>query len=485
GRLRGGAAVRPVPAPAGLAGTLRSYQQDGLNWLQFLREHDLHGVLADDMGLGKTIQVLAHLLVEREAGRADRPSLVVAPTSLMLNWSREAGRFAPSLRVLTLHGPGRAQHFSRLSEYDLVLTTYPLLPRDKDVLLGQPWHLAVLDEAQFIKNPRTTAAQVACGLDARHRLCLTGTPMENHLGELWSLFRFVMPGLLDTAQKFRKLFRTPIERHADEERGAALRRRIAPFLLRREKRVVLDELPPKTEILREVALEGGQRDLYETLRLAMHERVREEIASRGFASSGIVVLDALLKLRQVCCDPRLVKLDAARRVKVSAKMELLQDMLPSLLEDGRRVLLFSQFTSMLTLIESWVKKAGIEHVKLTGSTRNRAAPIDRFQSGEVPLFLISLKAGGAGLNLTTADTVIHYDPWWNPAVERQATDRAHRIGQDKPVFVYKLIATGTVEQKIAEMQAEKQGLADAILAGGDAASTSLTPELVDELFAPL
>ncbi|MEL7449160.1 MAG: DEAD/DEAH box helicase [Pseudomonadota bacterium] len=484
-RLRDVDSIARAPVPAGLNGELRGYQRDGLDWLQFLREYKLHGILADDMGLGKTIQVLAHLLSEKEAGRADRPSLVVAPTSLMLNWRREAQRFAPDLKVLTLHGPGRSRYFHALADYDLVLTTYPLLPRDKDVLLEQPYHVAVLDEAQFIKNPRTGAAQVACALQARHRLCLTGTPMENHLGELWSLFSYLMPGLLDSQQKFRRLFRTPIERHGDEQRRDVLRRRIAPFLLRREKDVVLQDLPPKTEILREVALEDSQRDLYETLRLAMHDRVRDEIAQRGFARSGIVVLDALLKLRQVCCDPRLVKLDAARRVKASAKMELLEDMLPALIEDGRRILLFSQFTGMLKLIEAYVRKAGIDYVQLTGSTRDRATPIDRFQAGEVPLFLISLKAGGAGLNLTAADTVIHYDPWWNPAVERQATDRAYRIGQDKPVFVYKLIATGTVEQIIAGMQAEKQELADAILGGGATAGTLLTPEVVDELFAPL
>jgi len=446
-------------------------------------------VLADDMGLGKTIQSLAHLLVEQASGRADLPSLVIAPTSLMFNWKREAERFARSLKVLLLHGSERHGRFASIAEHDLVLTTYPLLPRDLDQLLAHDWHLLILDEAQAIKNPRSKAAQAARALNARHRLCLTGTPLENHLGELWSLLDFLMPDMLGDERRFRRLFRNPIERHGDDARSEQLRRRIAPFLLRRTKEAVATELPPKTEILREVPLASDQRDLYETLRLALHEKVRAEVERKGMAQSGIIILDALLKLRQVCCDPRLVSLESARKVKGSAKLELLMTLLPELLDEGRRVLLFSQFTSMLALIETELDKLGMREkqhfVKLTGRTRNRAAPVDAFQAGEVPLFLISLKAGGSGLNLTAADTVIHYDPWWNPAAERQATDRAHRIGQDKPVFVYKLLTEGTVEQRVAELQARKQALADAMLAGGGASAGSLTHDDLELLFAPL
>ena len=484
-RLRDFQGIRPVPAPAGLKAELRAYQQDGLNWLQFLREYELGGILADDMGLGKTVQALAHLLVEKEAGRLDKPALVVAPTSLMVNWRREAERFAPSLKTLTLHGDARHQAFARLADHDVVFTTYPLLPRDAEVLLAQEYHMVILDEAQVIKNPKAKSTEIARAITARHRLCLTGTPMENHLGELWSLFHFLMPGLLGDERQFRRLFRTPIEKHADPERRLALAQRVAPFLLRRTKEQVATELPPKTEIVRPVELDGAQRDLYESIRLAMHDKVRREIEKKGLARSQIVILDALLKLRQVCCDPRLLKLDSAKKVKHSAKLELLMDMLPELIEEGRRVLLFSQFTSMLALIEAELKERNIDYVLLTGDTKDRATPIDRFQSGAVPLFLISLKAGGTGLNLTAADTVIHYDPWWNPAVENQATDRAHRIGQDKKVFVYKLMTVGTVEEKIAALQARKKELVEGLLNEERQENLKLTPDDLDVLFAPL
>jgi superfamily II DNA or RNA helicase len=491
GRKLGGVReVTPVPPPAGLRAVLRPYQLEGLSWLQFLREFELAGVLADDMGLGKTVQALAHLLVEKEAGRLDRPSLVVAPTSLMVNWGAEATRFAPDLKVLTLHGGERKQHFERLTEHDLVLTTYPLLLRDEKVLAATDWHLLILDEAQYIKNHRTQYAQLACALKARHRLCLTGTPMENHLGELWSLFNFLLPGFLGDDKRFRNLFRTPIEKGNDQERREVLSRRVAPFILRRRKEQVATELPPKTEVLNQVELTGGQRDLYESIRLAMHEKVRAEVNRKGMARSQIIILDALLKLRQVCCDPRLLKLETARKVTESAKLELLLDLLPEMLAEGRRILLFSQFTSMLALIEEKLAKLKFEErplrwVKLTGDTTDRATPVNRFQAGEVPLFLISLKAGGTGLNLTAADTVIHYDPWWNPAVENQATDRAHRIGQDKKVFVYKLITQGTVEEKIVAMQERKRELVDGLLNDDRKSGFKLSADDIDFLFAPL
>ena len=477
--------IVPVPVPASLKATLRGYQAQGLAWLQFLRQYGFGGVLADDMGLGKTVQAIAHLLVEKEAERLDLPALIVAPTSVVPNWRNEVARFAPSLRVHVSHGLKRKDALGQLAKNDLVITSYPLLARDRHALMAQPFHLVILDEAQQIKNAQTQAANVVRALKSRHRLCLTGTPLENHLGELWSLFHFLMPGFLGDATSFRRMYRTPIEKHDDAFRRASLERRVRPFLLRRTKETVASELPKKTEVVSSVELVGGQRELYETVRTAMDDRVRREIANRGLAQSQIVVLDALLKLRQVCCDPRLVKLDAARDVRESAKFDALFDMLDSLLAEGRRVLLFSQFTEMLALIEAELGKRGMPSVKLTGDTRDRETPVRAFQDGKVPLFLISLKAGGTGLNLTAADTVIHYDPWWNPAVERQATDRAHRIGQDKPVFVYKPIATGSVEEKIAEMQSRKAALAEAILGDPGKASSPLTPDDIAALFAPL
>jgi superfamily II DNA or RNA helicase len=485
-RLRALDRIAPVEPPAGLSVELRTYQRRGLDWLQFLRDFHLGGVLADDMGLGKTVQTLAHVLLEKEAGRLDQPALVIAPTSLISNWRREAARFAPDLRVLVLHGGERHGEFARIAEHDLVVTTYPLLPRDREALAAQRWHLLILDEAQTIKNPRAQAAQVARSLDARHRLCLTGTPMENHLGELWALFDFLMPGFLGDSQRFKRHWRTPIEQHGDAEQRERLARRVAPFLLRRRKQDVLTELPPKTEIVRSVALEDDQAALYEGIRLSMEKRVRSAISAQGLARSQITILDALLKLRQACCDPRLLKLPAAARVTGSAKLSLLMDLLPEQLEEGRRILLFSQFTSMLALIEAELDARGIEYTKLTGRTRKRDEAIERFRGGDVDLFLISLKAGGLGLNLVEADTVILYDPWWNPAVESQAADRAHRIGQDKPVFVYKLLTEQTVEERMLAMQQQKRALADSIYRGGGAdGGPAFNAEDIAELFAPI
>jgi superfamily II DNA or RNA helicase len=485
-KLRGFHGMEKVAVPPGFRGKLRPYQREALNWMQFLREHELAGVLADDMGLGKTVQVLAHLLEEKRGGRMDRPSLVVAPTSVVSNWKHEAERFAPGLRVLVLHGPSRKALFGRLAEHDLILTTYPLLSRDREQLQQQPYHVLVLDEAQFVKNAKTKAAQAARELQARHRLCLTGTPMENHLGELWSLFHILLPGLLGDSRRFRKLFRTPIEKHDDRGRRDQLAARVRPFLLRRTKDQVATELPPKTEMTRTIELQRAQRDLYESIRLAMNSKVRKEIARKGLDRSAIVILDALLKLRQVCCDPRLLKIEEARKVNVSAKLDVLLEMLGEMLEEGRRILLFSQFTSMIKLIEEELRKRDVSWAKITGNTRDRDSPIRRFQKGEVPLFLISLKAGGTGLNLTAADTVIHYDPWWNPAVEDQATDRAHRIGQDKPVFVYRLIVGGSVEEKMLALQARKRELAEGIYGGSAARRTaSFSAEDLELLLQPL
>ncbi len=484
-RLQQSRGVQDVPTPDGFTLQLRPYQREGLAWLQFLREQDLAGVLADDMGLGKTAQALAHLLTEKNNGRLDRPALVVLPTSLLFNWRREVQRCAPALRVLSLHGPERKERFAHIPDHDVVLTTYPLLWRDAEHLAAFDYHLLILDEAQTVKNVSSKAAQAVRRLRSRHRLCITGTPLENHLGELWSQFDFLLPGFLGDAKSFTRRFRTPIEKHGDSARRDLLAQRVKPFLLRRRKEEVATELPPKNIIVRSVELEGGQRDLYETVRSAMDEKVREAVAAHGFARSHIVILDALLKLRQVCCDPRLVKTTAAARVRERAKLDLLMEMVPELVDEGRRILIFSQFTSMLDLIAEALDSHRVAYVTLTGQTRHRDAVIDRFQSGEVPVFLISLKAGGVGLNLTAADTVIHYDPWWNPAVENQATDRAHRIGQTRSVFVYKLVAAGSIEEKILALQEKKAELAAGILSDDAAALGKFSESDIAGLLAPL
>ncbi|MDN7675573.1 DEAD/DEAH box helicase [Burkholderia oklahomensis] len=484
-RLMTGPGVAEATVPRGLQAELRGYQRQGLAWMQFLREHNLSGVLADDMGLGKTVQTLAHILAEKEAGRLGQPALIVVPTTLVHNWCDEALRFAPALRVLNLHGAQRHARFDEIAEHDLVLTTYALAWRDEDVLAQHEYHLLILDEAQYVKNTATRAAATIRALRAKHRLCLTGTPLENHLGELWAQFDFLLPGFLGSRDDFARRWRTPIEKGGDTVRRELLARRLRPFMLRRRKDEVATELPPKTTIVRTVELEGAQRDLYETVRATMHKKVRDAIAVNGLARSHLIVLDALLKLRQVCCDPGLLKTAQAARVKESAKLALLLEMVPELIEEGRRILLFSQFTSMLDLIASALDKARIPYVVLTGETVDRAAPVRRFQQGEVPLFLISLKAGGVGLNLTAADTVIHYDPWWNPAVENQATDRAHRLGQDKPVFVYKLITAGSVEEKIVALQEKKAALANAILSNDAAGTVKFSADDLEALFAPI
>lgn len=484
-RLQQAGGVQEVPTPEGFTLVLRPYQREGLAWLQFLREQQLAGVLADDMGLGKTAQALAHLLTEKNAGRLDRPALVVLPTSLLFNWRREAARCAPALRVLSLHGPARKEQYPRIPQHDVVLTTYPLLWRDADQLLAFDYHIVVLDEAQTVKNAASRAAQTVRKLRTRHRLCITGTPLENHLGELWAQFDFLLPGFLGDSKGFTRRFRTPIEKHGDNLRRELLTRRVKPFLLRRRKEDVATELPPKNIIVRSVELEGGQRDLYETVRSAMDEKVREAVAAHGFARSQIVILDALLKLRQVCCDPRLVKMTAAARVKERAKLDLLMEMVPELVDEGRRILVFSQFTTMLDLIGAALDGHDVPYVTLTGQTRRRDKVIDQFQNGQVPVFLISLKAGGVGLNLTAADTVIHYDPWWNPAVENQATDRAHRIGQTRNVFVYKLVVAGSIEEKILALQERKAELAAGILSDDAAALSKFSEADIAGLLAPL
>lgn len=460
------AGITEVPLPSGLNAVLRSYQQQGVNWLVFLRTFGLGGVLADDMGLGKTLQTLSFILHEKQQGRLNQPALIVCPTSLLGNWQNEAARFTPTLSILQVYGAKRRPLFEQLQAHDVIVTSYPLLVRDLPLYRLQDFSLVVLDEAQHIKNAGSQAAQSVRALKREFSLALSGTPLENHLGELKSLFDFVLPGLLGTDTHFNQVYRKPIEKHADIERANHLKQKVAPFMLRRTKAQVATELPEKTEIIQLLELEADQRNLYESIRLIMETKVRELFLRKGVAASQIEFLDALLKLRQACCDARLVPIEQAQSVKHNAKLSWLRENLPEMIEEGRRVLLFSQFASMLHLIEQELQFLGISYSKLTGQTKQRQTQIDAFQQGETEVFLISLKAGGTGLNLTAADTVIHYDPWWNPAAENQATDRAHRIGQDKPVFVYKLIARNTVEEKVQQLQQYKQGLADQLLGSG-------------------
>ncbi len=477
--------LKKVKPDKQLNAELRSYQQEGLSWLQFLREYGLNGILADDMGLGKTIQTLAHLQLEKQRlGAALPPSLVVCPTSLIHNWKNEAKRFTPNLNIHIHHGAQRDS--DAIDKADLVLTSYGVIQRDFEQLSQKKFHLLALDEAQSVKNPGSKSANAVRCLQADHKLCITGTPMENHLGELWSLFDFLMPGFLGARDQFTRFYRTPIEKHSNQHQSKKLQKRVAPFMLRRSKDLVAKELPPKTEIIRTTELSGKQRDLYETIRASMEAKVQSEIEKKGLARSQIIILDALLKMRQVCCDPSLVKLDQAKEVKESAKLDLLMNLVQPIVEEGRKILIFSQFTSMLLLIEKRLKAVGIDWVKLTGQTRDRNQPVQSFQNEDVPVFLISLKAGGTGLNLTAADTVIHYDPWWNPAVEDQASDRAHRIGQDKPVFVYKLVTEGTVEEKIQALKEKKQAIAASLYGKkGENKKQSLTADDLGVLFEPL
>jgi superfamily II DNA or RNA helicase len=484
----GRALAQPPPAAPkvsrGLTVGLRPYQAEGVAWLDHLRAHDAGGILADDMGLGKTLQTIALLVLENEAGRTDLPSLVVAPKSLVENWRREIRRFAPSLETVVIAGARRSEQFSRLPRAHVVIVSYPLVVRDLERFSEHQYHYLILDEAQAIKNPRSQAHGAVKSLNARHRLCLTGTPIENHLGELWALFEFLMPGFLGDLQSFRARYVTPERMDEAMPAIASLRKVVSPFVLRRMKEHVARELPPKTEIVRAVELEGGQRDLYESIRLAAHGDVRRAIRQKGLNGSAIAILDALMKLRQVCCDPRLVPTSSARAVEGSAKFELFFELLELQLAEGRRILVFSQFTRMLALLAQGLRERGIAYAELTGDTADRQGAVDRFQSGLVDVFLISLKAGGTGLTLTRADTVIHYDPWWNSAAQAQATDRAHRIGQTSPVFVYKLIVAGSVEERMLRLQTKKAHIASALL-GTDGSATPLDEEVLDDLFAPL
>jgi non-specific serine/threonine protein kinase len=481
-RLKDFSGIRDVPAPKGLETDLRPYQAEGLKWLEFLREYGFHGILADDMGLGKTVQVIALLLKEKERGHLKGPSLIVVPTSLIFNWAHEIARFAPALSVVTWHGPDRHTLARQLAKADVVLTNYALVRQDVDRLEGMPFHYLVVDEAQYIKNPESQVSRAVRQLSARHRLALTGTPLENHLGELWAHFAFLMPGLLGGYPDFRRRFGGPIER-GDAEAAEVLLARVRPFILRRTKEQVESELPERVETVLYCRLEGAQRALYERIRDACRERVARSIQAKGLGGSRVTILDALLKLRQVCCHPALLPDAMTDGLTESAKMDLFLEFVTESMEEGHRLLVFSQFVTMLKLIRERLDESHVPYAYLDGRTRDREAKVKAFQEHpEIPLFLISLKAGGTGLNLTGADYVVHFDPWWNPAVERQATDRAHRIGQTRKVFSYKLIAEDTVEEKILALQERKQALSDVLLGGEPELVRNLSVEDLEKIF---
>jgi superfamily II DNA or RNA helicase len=470
--------IKPVEAPAGFRGKLRPYQKESLGWFAFLRKFGFGGCLADDMGLGKTVQVLA-LLEQRRKLRAG-PSLVVVPRSLIFNWKNEAARFAPKLRVLDYTGSMRGKESGRFEDFDVVLTTYGTLRNDIGDLRGTRFDYVILDEAQAIKNADSASAKCARLLRGEHRLALSGTPIENHLGELWSLFEFLNPGMLGAASVFK--LTQGSGRNPDEDTRKLLAQALRPFLLRRTKDQVVRDLPAKVEQTLYCELEGKQRKLYDELRNHYRTTLLKRVASTGIGRAKIQILEALLRLRQAAIHPGL--LDERRAKDRSAKLDILLERLEEVLDEGHKTLVFSQFTGMLGLLRGHLDAMKIPYEYLDGKTRDREARVERFQKDpDCRLFLISLKAGGVGLNLTAAQYVFLLDPWWNPAVEAQAVDRAHRIGQANQVFAYRIIARDTVEEKVLELQNTKRDLADAIVNADNALIRDLGREELEMLLS--
>jgi superfamily II DNA or RNA helicase len=479
-----GEAKLECPPLGDLDAVLRPYQKQGVAWLRFLRANGFGGILADEMGLGKTLQTLAHLrsLKGQGSDAAKRPHLIVCPTSLVFNWLAEAGKFTPELKVLALHGPDRHPGFARIAEQDVVVTSYALLRRDAERYRGLEFDTVVLDEAQHIKNRQTQNAQAVKAVKAQHRLVLTGTPLENSVLDLWSIFDFLMPGYLGSAQDFRDRYELPIAKSQDRVAQQRLARRLRPFLLRRLKRDVATDLPAKLEQVAFCELTAEQRGVYQQVIEASRKEVLAAVGAQGLAKSRLVVLTALLRLRQVCCDLRLLELKDVAPATASGKLDLFSELLEEVIDGGHRVLVFSQFVSMLTLLKERLTGEGVAFCYLDGATVDRATVVEEFQrNAAIPVFLISLKAGGVGLNLTGADTVIHFDPWWNPAVESQATDRAHRIGQHRVVTSYKLITRDTVEEKILALQKRKRELIEATIGGEEAFASALSWDEIQEL----
>jgi non-specific serine/threonine protein kinase len=482
--------IKPLKATKGFHGKLRHYQEEGISWLNFLHEFELGGILADEMGLGKTVQALAFfqsLTDARGKKEPKRPVMIVAPTSVITNWSYEIKKFTPTASVLMLHGPGRKAHFDDIPKYDFVLTSYALLRLDRYELEKHELSYLVLDEAQNIKNPLATTTKAAKALRARRRVALTGTPTENRPMELWSIMDFLMPGYLGSYEFFRTNIERPIlEGGTSVEVAQLLNAKTRPFILRRLKADVEKELPPKMESVLHVEMTASQKHIYTQILNEVRPKVFEAISKKGIQGASISILAALLRLRQVCNHPN--SIDAFSEVPGfdSGKFNLLKDLTLEALESGRKILLFSQFRGMLSIIRTWLDEIGTQYLYLDGATRNRQDLIDKFSQDEsVRLFLISLKAGGAGLNLMAADTVIIYDPWWNPAVESQAVDRAHRIGQTKTVSVYRLVTEDSVEQKIMALKARKSKIVDALINENGLSTVKLTKGDLESLFSPL
>jgi superfamily II DNA or RNA helicase len=466
--------IQPGDPSHTFTGTLREYQREGLAWLRFLRRFQFGGCLADDMGLGKTVQVLALL----DSAERNGPALAVVPRSLVFNWKQEAERFTPRLRVLDLTGADRTERLAHIPDHDLVLTTYGTLRRDAPALKEIAFDTIILDEAQSIKNPETASAKAARLLNGTYRLALTGTPIENHVGDLWSILQFLNPGLLGTAT----VFRANVAANSDTESLQVISKALRPFILRRTKEQVAPELPPKTEQTIYCELEGDQRRLYVGLRDHYRNALLGRIDDLGIEQSRMHILEALLRLRQAACHPGLI--DKKRRAESSSKVDSLVAQLIEVVSEGHKVLVFSQFTTFLAIVKKELETNKLVYEYLDGQTRDRQACVQRFQEDETcSIFLISLKAGGLGLNLTRAEYVFLLDPWWNPAVEAQAIDRSHRIGQTRHVFAYRLISRGTVEEKIVELQKSKRDLADAIINEDNSILASLSRETIEMLLS--
>jgi superfamily II DNA or RNA helicase len=481
-KLGGIEEIEVAKKPRALKATLRPYQEAGLSWLKFIHDIGSGGVLADDMGLGKTVQTIALLLAVKQEEKHVR-ALIVAPTSVVTNWERELARFSPTLSVALWHGADRKEQSDTVMDADVVITSYALLRRDEEFLSKLDLTYAILDEAQHIKNPMSATAAAAKRLRSKRRLALTGTPIENRLSEIWSIFDFVSPGLLGPLDKFEARYSRPIEA-GDYKTAQRLRATIHPFILRRTKQEVAKDLPEKIETDQICDLTGDQRSIYMNVAREVRAQVLGEVERVGLAKSQLQILAGLTKLRQAACDPRLLGLPRDFTDEDSGKLVALRELVANAIEGGHKVLVFSQFVKMLNIVEKAMKEDGVTYEYLDGSTKDRQERVERFQSDpSVPVFLISLKAGGTGLNLTAADTVIHFDPWWNPAVEQQATDRAHRIGQTKVVTAYRLVAAGTIEEKILLLKAKKRELVASVLSEDAGGAKKLTKADLEELFA--
>lgn len=476
--------MEEVDVPEEVNAELRAYQKQGFNWLWFMYSYGLSGILADDMGLGKTLQTLV-LMQHARKKDGQQPSLVVCPSSIVFNWVNEARRFTPDLKVVRLTGSNRHSAYKELKDADIIVTSYSILRRDIRALKEYNFRFAVLDESQNIKNQDSQTAAACKKLTAGHRLALSGTPIENRLSELWSLFDFLMPGFLYDIDEFRYRYITPIEEKGNRDAERRLKKQVFPFILRRLKQDVAKDLPPKIENVLYCELTDAQQDLYVDILERTKEEVFAQFADTASAKkSQMSIFSALLRLRQVCCHPRLLDDELSKGLRESGKFDALKNMIEDVISEGHRILIYSQFVEMLKIIRSWLEQKGIKHEYLTGETRDREGTVYRFNNDEsIPIFLISLKAGGVGLNLTGADYVIHYDPWWNPAAEDQATDRAHRIGQNKTVFVYRLITKGTVEEKIMKLKDRKRDLVDSIIAADRSVGKMLTFDDLKEILS--